>query len=225
MLATRAVPEIAPRSAGGVLRCLLLNDAPLLRGGLRAILEAEPEFEVVSEVGSVDEAVAALAQVAVDLAVLALAEPGAANPSEIAQCLEAFPSGLPVVVVSRGLGMPDLRRLMTSGVVGFVSVQSRPSELLRVVRSAAEGHMTFCSSYSCAMGRLLHQGTRGKELTSRQLEVLGLIERGLTTREIAETLFLSARTVEKHRGEILRILEARNTPHALRVARSRGLIS
>lgn len=159
------------------IRCLLINAQALLRGGLRAVLEASPDIRVLADASSMREGVALVRSLPIQVVVVALAEVGSSSPGQIADHLTEFPQGLPVVLVSRSAGTADLRRLVAAGTLGFVSVESDPHELWRVVRGAARGNLSFCASYSSVVGRLLNPALGGsRELTPRQLEVLHLID-------------------------------------------------
>lgn len=210
-------------ASGDVIRCLLVDEHALSRAGLRALLEAEPDLRVVAEADGLEQGRGLLEAIPVDVVLVGLSSP------EVLEGLARLPSGdvgghARYVVVAPRMQAQEVRKLMLAGVVGFVSTRSPVAEFLRVVRTAAGGQITLCPHSTRLMATLLHRGSESAQLTARQLEVLAMIQKGLTTREIAEHLFLSPRTVEKHRRDILRLLDARNTPHALRLASGHGLL-
>ena len=212
-------------SADGTVRFYLVDDHTLVREALRDLIHAQPDFEVVGEAESVDVALQDMRKVQPDVLTLDLVMPGLTGREAVARIVEAFPT-VAVVVVSQRVVPEEIHALCQAGVTGYVSKNSPAAELLRVLRSAARREVSLCPEATLALVRAVRTaGDRpGNPLSERQMQVLERLARGWTTRQVAEDMTLSPKTVEKYRGEILRVLNARNVVMALEKARRLNLI-
>ncbi|NPC95992.1 response regulator transcription factor [Nocardioides sp. zg-DK7169] len=210
-------------------RILLADDHALVRRGVRLILEQEPDLTVVAEAGDGEEAVRLLRTTEVDLVVLDIAMPrstGLQAAREIARRREP-----PRVLM---LSMHDNEQYffesLRLGASGYVLKSVADEDLVGAVRAAMRGEAFV---YPGAMGTLvrdylgrLRRGERVPEtvLTEREDQVLKLIAEGSSSREIAEALVISPRTVERHRANILAKLGMRDRTQLTRYAIRAGLI-
>ncbi|MBL3685599.1 DNA-binding response regulator [Leucobacter zeae] len=213
----------------GTIRILLLDDHPVLRHGVRALLDTQPDFEVVAEAGSADEAVAAATAHAADVALVDLdlgADPvsGAECPDGIAAArgiLRARPDTR-VLVFTAYDSDADIVRAIDAGASGYLVKDSRPVELFRAIRSAASGEGALAGRIS----ERLQERTQHPDdiLTARELEVLALAASGLSNRDLAQRLVVSEATVKTHLHHAFTKLGAENRQAAIATAVKRGLI-
>lgn len=211
---------------------LLADDHALMRMGLRTLVDALPDAQVVAEAGNGHEAVALARQWRPAVAVLDIAMPQL-NGIEAAERITR--EGLPTKVVI--LSMHATRQYVTAairaGAVGYVVKDAAVDELAQAMRAAAQGRSYVSPSVS---DHLLHelrgaqpgqetQDTTWHRLSARQREVLQLIAEGRSTREIGELLHISPKTVETHRAELMRRLDIHEVAGLTRFAIREGLIS
>jgi DNA-binding NarL/FixJ family response regulator len=212
-----------------VIRILLADDHALVRRGVRLILEREPDLEVVAEAGDGAEALALLREVEVDLAVLDIAMPrttGLQAAREIAR--RRHPPR--VLMLSMHENEQYFFSALKAGASGYVLKSVADEDLVGAVRAAMRGEAFV---YPGAMGALardyldrLRRGERVPEtvLTEREDQVLKLVAEGMASKEIARTLTISPRTVERHRENILAKLGMSDRTQLTRYAIRAGLI-
>jgi signal transduction histidine kinase/DNA-binding NarL/FixJ family response regulator len=198
------------------LRVLVAVGQPVLRAGLARLLSwTEPGVEVVGEVGTLDQALAACAALRPDVALVALALPAGeadARATEdggvVSQMLAQQP-GPAVVGVCEAGDHERVAGALRAGARGCVDTDVDGPELARAVVAAGRGQAIL----SAPVLQQLHRGLRGEDLeplTEREREVRGLMEQGVPDKLIAERLVLSVKTVEKHAGAVLRKTGVRN---------------
>jgi two-component system, NarL family, response regulator NreC len=200
---------------------VLADDHVVVRSGLRLLLESEPGLAVVGECGDVDGALAAVAELSPDVLVLDLHMPGEPSLAAIPRLRELHP-GTRVIVLTAQRDPSFAAEALRLGASGYLPKEAADGQLLEAIQVAAEGG-TYLEPRLGA--RLAAVATRQPaELSERELEVLRLIARGLTNREIAERLFLSVRTVESHRARLQRKLELTRRSELVEYALERGLV-
>lgn len=201
---------------------LLADDHPVVRAGLRAVLDTEPDFEVVAEAPSAEEAVRLAAESAVDVVLMDLqfgkGMHGAAATEAITQRADA-PS---VLVLTTYDTDADILAAIEAGATGYLLKDAPPEELASAVRTAAAGQ----SALAPAIANRLMDRMRapGSALSSRESEVLGLVADGLSNQEISKRLFLSQATVKSHLVHIYDKLGVDSRTSAVATAKARGLI-
>ncbi|KPI30292.1 two component transcriptional regulator, LuxR family [Actinobacteria bacterium OK074] len=207
------------------LRVLIADDHAVVRAGLRALLEGEPDLEVVEETGSAEEAVELAPGLALDVVLMDLRFAGAdrgIDGIEAVRRLAAEAPGLPVVMLTSYSGRVDVVRALEAGARGYVLKAGPPQELFRAVRSAAAGGMGLAPEI---VGELVGQvvGLR-TDLTQREVDVVRLMSEGRSNRAIAESLFLSEATIKTHLVRIYRKLGVDNRAAAVSEAARRGIL-
>ncbi|MEU1182449.1 response regulator transcription factor [Streptomyces sp. NPDC005820] len=210
--------------SGGTLRVLLADDHAVVRAGLRALLEGEPDVEVVAEAGSGEEAVGLAARLlpAVVLMDLRFGGGGGIDGIEAVRRLAAEAPGVPAVMLTSYSGRADVVRALEAGARGYVLKAGPPEELFRAVRGAAAGALGLAPE---VMDELVGQVVAPeRELSGREVEVVRLLAEGLSNRGIAEALFLSEATVKTHLVRLYRKLGADNRAAAVSEAVRRGLL-
>lgn len=200
----------------------LIDDHGLVRGGLGKILETSGRLRVVGGAASVEEALPQLAILQPGLITLDLQLPGLSGVAAVEALRKTSPESR-ILIISARLEASEIRQLVAAGVQGYLPKDVRGEELIRAGEAVLEGEVYFSSKAATALASGVRESERQESLptnlSKRQLETLRLIEKGKTTNEIAETLMLSPKTIEKYRGEILRRLDCRNQIEALEKAR------
>jgi DNA-binding NarL/FixJ family response regulator len=202
---------------------VLADDHPVVRAGLRAVLEAEPDVRVVAEVGSAEELLDALrAGLRADVVLLDL-QFGAGRLGGGAAVREIVAVGGPaVLVVTTYDSDADILAAVEAGARGYLLKDAPTEELTAAVRAAAAGEVALGPAVQRRLlGRLRSPATA---LTARELEVLGLVADGRTNDEIARELFLSRATVKTHLVHVYDKLGASSRTAAVAEARRRGLL-
>ncbi len=204
---------------------LLADDHTLVRQGLRLILAAEPDFEVVADVGDGRAAVEYVTAHPVDLAILDITMPELSGLQAARRILAVRPT-TKVLILSMHNNDQYLVEALRLGAAGYVHKSSADHELVAACRAALAGE-TFL--HPGAVTTLVREFVQRRTddiptLSAREEEVLKLIAEGHTGREIAEMLFLSPKTVERHRTNILDKLGMRDRVELTRYAIRMGLI-
>jgi len=213
----------------GEIRVLLADDHPVVRVGLRALLEGEPDIRVVGEAGSADEAVELVRELQPDVAVLDISMPG--NGLEALRRIAAL--GLPTRILILTVHAEEryLLPVLQAGGSGYVRKSSLHTDLVQAIRTVARGEVFIDQ----AAARTLLQGylerARAGEvqdpaqlLSEREREVLRLTAAGYTAQEIADQLFLSPKTVETYRHRVMQKLGFSRRSELVRFALRIGLL-
>ncbi len=188
-------------------RILIVDDHPLMRKGLALTLEAEADLEVCGQAASAEEALSMLDTVQPDLAIVDISLPGMSG-LELIKHLHTWKPDLPVLVISRHDEALYAERAIRAGARGYVMKIEAVDVIVKAVRRVLAGGLYVSEEIS---ERLLlsmtgHRRTEARTpvelLSDRELEVFELTGRGLTTREIAERLHLSVKTIESYRARI-----------------------
>ena len=202
---------------------VIADDHAVVRSGLRMLLDAEADFEVVAEAGDAEKARDRVAEHQPAILVLDLHMPGG-NSIASMPVLRAASPGTHVVVLTMQDDPGFAREAMAEGATGFVLKESADSELVHAIRSVARGGTYLDPALG---GRLLTEPADGNgaiPLTGREVEVLRLLALGHTNAEIAAGLHLSVRTVETHRASIQQKLSLSARADLVRYALDKGLI-
>lgn len=209
------------------VRVALCDDHAVVRSGLRAILEAEADLEVVGESGTAAEAVALAREAQPDVFVMDIGLPDRSGIAATAEVCQASPATR-VLVLTVHDDVTYLRRAFDAGAVGYLVKEAADVELVQAVRQVAAGKQYVHPSLGAALLAREVAAARpagpGGELSEREVEVLRLIAGGLTNAEIAARLYVSVRTVETHRAHIHQKLDVRTRAGLVRVAREAGVL-
>ncbi|HST42623.1 MAG TPA: response regulator transcription factor [Conexibacter sp.] len=206
------------------LKVVLADDHVVVRSGLRLLLESAPDLEVVAEAGDVTAAVEAVRRLAPDVLVLDLHMPGEPSLPAIAQ-LRADCPDTRVVVLTAQRDPSYAGEALRLGATGYVPKEAAGRHLLEAILTVAGGGTYLEPELGARLAATTAAAAgAAPELSARELEVLRLIARGLTNREIAERLFLSVRTVESHRARIQRKLGRARRSDLVDYALERGLV-
>jgi two-component system, NarL family, response regulator NreC len=203
---------------------VLADDHAVVRSGLRMLLEAEPDIEVVAEAGDVDAARRYTLGYKPTVLVLDLNMPGGSSLEAIPEIAGTSPS-TSVVVLTMQEDPAFAREALRAGARGYVLKHSAGAELVQAIRAAAGGGTWLNPDLGARMAAT-PDGPVGAlaELTDRELDVLRLIALGHTNNEIAQQLFLSVRTIETHRAHIQQKLGVSTRAELVRYALDNDLI-
>jgi DNA-binding NarL/FixJ family response regulator len=210
------------------LRILLADDHETVREGLRMILNAQPDMQVVATAGDGLEALAQCEKITPDIVIMDISMPGMNGLAATQRLNEKCPDAK-VLTLTRHADSSYLQQLMRAGASGYVLKQSRPAELLHAIRSVASGGKYLDASMTApVIGSYARVAPAlpGPEpttpLSPRETEVLRLIAWGNTNKEIAARLDLSVKTVEAHKANGMRKLGMRGRIDIVRYALLQG---
>jgi DNA-binding NarL/FixJ family response regulator len=210
------------------LSVLLAEDHPVVREGLRAMLEAEGDFQVVGQTGNSSEVGGMVEELHPDVLVLDLIMPGIGGLNALRELTRRRLSTR-VVVLSMYANEAYVLEALQNGAGAYVLKQSEAAELVRGIREVAKGRRYLSPPLSQraveayakrAKGTI---ATREAELTAREKEVLMLVGQGFTSAQIGERLFISVRTVESHRSNLTKKLGLHSQAEMVRTALRREL--
>jgi DNA-binding NarL/FixJ family response regulator len=210
-------------------RILLADDHALVRHGLRMVLDAQPDMRVVAEVGDGAQAVQRGLQDDVDLAVIDITMPRMTGLHAARELHRRRPE-LRILMLSMHENERYLHEALKAGASGYVLKSVADRDLVEAVRAAMRGErFLYPGARTPLIEDFLHRARRDlplreDPLTSREQEVVKLVAEGYTNKQIAETLVISEKTVERHRANILDKLGMRDRVELTRYAIRHGLI-
>jgi DNA-binding NarL/FixJ family response regulator len=211
-----------------VTRVLIVDDDDLIRAGLRAILDAEPDLEVVGEAAHGADVVPAAIRLRPDVVLMDVRMPAVDGIQATRLLLDRLDAPPRVLVVTTFSNDEYVYEALGAGAAGFLLKRSRPQQIVDAVRVVARGDSLLfpaavrrlASAYGAPDGQL-----PGVQLTEREGEVLRLMAEGLSNAEIAARLVLGLETVKTHVGNVLAKLGVRDRTQAVVVAYRSGFIS
>jgi DNA-binding NarL/FixJ family response regulator len=211
-----------------VTRILIADDHAIVRSGLRKVLDAQPDLEVVAEAEDGAEAVQKALADDVQLAILDISMPRMTGIQAIAELHKRKPE-LKTLILSMHDSEQFLFEALKAGASGYVLKSGADTDIVDACRAAMRGDSYLYPSAVATLVRdYVERGGHGEEefdvLTPRELEVLKLIAEARTSKQISEALFISIKTVERHRQNILDKLGMRDRVELTRYAIRRGLI-
>jgi DNA-binding NarL/FixJ family response regulator len=211
-------------------RLVLVDDHALLADGIRSLLEAEPDLEIVAHFTNGLAAVEQVPALQPDLLLMDLDMP-IMNGLEAAKLLRGRLPELPIIILSMHAEKAIVQKAMREGIRGYLLKNSSQSEFLNGIRAVLGGGKYYSALLTESLvvpDRVpLAAETSVKllaTLSERELEVLRLLVEGFSSKEIAEELCLSPQTIDSHRKSLLRKLEAKNVAGLVRIAFREGLV-
>jgi DNA-binding NarL/FixJ family response regulator len=211
------------------IRVLLADDHTLVRAGIRGLLEGLAEVDVIGEAGDGQEALRLAKELRPDVVLLDVGMPGL-NGLEVASRLAAFDSSIRVIILSMHTSEEYVLRALRAGCAGYLLKGSAVSELELAVRAVARGESYLSPAVSKRVVDDYVSRTGGAAdpldaLTPRQREILQLAAEGHSSKEIAQQLGLSFKTVEAHRAQLMQRLNLHDLASLVRFAVRTGLVT
>ncbi len=213
------------------IRILIADDHAVLRAGLRMLLNAQPDMEVVGEASTGEEAVQQARTLKPDIVLMDLTMPGAGGTEATARIVRGCP-GVRVLVLTMHDDAAYLRGVLAAGASGYVLKRSADAELLSAIRITRRGEAYIAPSLAGAvvqeaLGRRARQADSapGEALSDRERDVLRLLAQGHTNQHVAEQLAVSVKTVETYRARLMAKLGLKTRAELVRYALSAGLLT
>lgn len=202
------------------IRILVVDDHFMVRMGLSASLNVEPDMQVVAEAGSAEAAIAAYREHRPTLVIMDLRLPGIGGAECSAAIVREFPDAH-ILILSTHSGEEEVYRALQAGARGYVLKSVMREELLRAIREVQQGRRYL----DAAVALLLAERVSHRTLTNRELEVLRMVAKGLGNKEIGAALNIAEVTVKLHVSHVLEKLNVSDRTQAATVALQRGIIS
>jgi two-component system response regulator NreC len=206
-----------------MIQVLLIDDHPIVRQGLRHLIDAEPDLRVVGEAGDASAAASLLSKLLPTVAIIDLNLPNPAGIDLVRHCRQLQPAVAPLILTMHR-EESTFRDALERGAAGYVLKENASSDVLLGIRAVAAGGMYFSPSIASFLGRWHETNitpphtSRLDPLTPTERRVLRLIAANRTTKEIAHELCISPRTVDTHRAHISDKLSLRGAQALLRFA-------
>lgn len=216
--------------SGAKVKLLIVDDHPLFRQGVRLFLETIPDMEITGEADCGKAALSLLEQRKVDLVLLDLQMPGL-DGIETTRQINVLRPGTKILILTSFGDWEKVYGALKAGASGYILKDAEPEQLLVAIRAVAAGGSYLGAQVAADL--LQHVKSEGKAkagvvhgpLSTRETEVLALIARGLSNREIAESLFLSEKTVKTHVANILQKLDVKSRTQAALYAMRENLVN
>ncbi|MEF2144925.1 MAG: response regulator transcription factor [Desulfovibrionaceae bacterium] len=213
-------------------RVMIVDDHPLFREGLKALIGRSDRFVVAGEAGSARDALAVVKDVRPDIMLVDITMPGKNGIAFVRELRQIMPD-IQFIIVSMHANADYIVEAFQAGATGYMVKDSASEGLLRGLETVARGQIFLDSALSGEVVEKLLKARGGRHgggddpyklLTPREQEVLRLLAEGLVTRDVAERLFISPKTVENHRANIMKKLGLQSTVELVRYAAKLGLI-
>lgn len=213
--------------SGDAVRAVMVDDHPVVRAGLRAMLGEDDGIQVVAEASQGNEAVDVVARMVAegnppDLVLMDLQLGAGMDGVAATRLLRQRCPGLPVLILTTYDTEADILAAVEAGASGYMLKDAAPEEIHRAVHAAAEGRTALAPAVAARlMGRMRDEST---SLSTREVELLELLTTGLSNQQIARQLFISVATVKTHLVHIYQKLGVDNRTAAVREASARGIV-
>lgn len=212
------------------IKVVLADDHTIVRKGLRSLLDGEMDMDVIGEAGDGREAIELVAQLKPHIVVMDIGMPVLNGLEATRRILKKNPE-TKVLILTMHTNEEYVFEILRAGASGYIVKKAAPTELVSAIRAIKQGGSFLSPSISKRVidEYVLRAGEEIKEdafklLTNREREVLQLIAEGYSTREISEKLFVSVKTVEAHRSNLMKKLDLHGTADLTRYAVRRGIV-
>lgn len=201
------------------IRILVVEDQYFFRVALRTTIDARNDMRIVAETGHGEEALGLCRQHRADVAIMDLRLPGLSG-FEVIEAIHREMPGLGILVLSNYEGSEDVHRALSAGALAYLTKDASANVLIEAILSVKAGKRYV----PAAIGALLAERVPGSELTGREREVLGLLAKGRSNREVGDALNISENTVRIHVSRILDKLGVTDRTQAVLLAIQKGLV-
>ena len=216
-----------------MIRVFLVDDHHIVRSGLHLLLSAQPDLQIVGEASNGLDLLAQLPTIPADVVLLDVNMPGMDGPETARQLHTQYPD-IRILALSMLDKESYIFQMLDAGAHGYLLKSSGVHEIITGLRTVAAGGQFLCTAAGLMALHKLRDGARPEpaeaadkpgSLSRREIEVLQLISQGLTTGEIAEKLFLSKRTIETHRQNMMEKMQVKNTAALIKQAMAEGMLT
>jgi DNA-binding NarL/FixJ family response regulator len=204
------------------VRVAIVDDHPIVRSGLRAMLEDEPDIEVVGDAAGGSQAVELTARTKPDVLLMDLRMPDVDGVAATRQIRDKF-SNVQVLILTTYDTDADIERAIQAGALGYLLKDATRDELVRAIRAAASGSSVLAPSVASRLMERMRT-PRHENLSARELEILLHVARGKTNKDIGAALHISEATIKTHLLHIFGKLGVQDRTQAVTVAVNRGLL-
>jgi DNA-binding NarL/FixJ family response regulator len=213
----------------GVCRVVLADDHVLIRHGIKKIIEAEPSFAVIGQVSDGLELLNFIKKITPDIILLDISMPNLRGIEAIGEAKKICPD-VKIIMLTMHKSKQYLCHALSAGADGYILKEDSDTELLTAINHALKGDLFISPVLADELSREEIKACREKKgvpsdsLTPRERQVLKLVAEGRTSRDIAELLSISTRTVEHHRANLLKKLNINNTADLIKYAIRKGYV-
>lgn len=208
-------------------RLILADDHEMIRNGIKLMLKKNIEFEIASEASSGEEVISYLERNSnrVDVILMDINMPGMGGIKATEIITQKY-KNIKILALTMHSEETFITSMMKAGATGYILKEAHTSELIMAINTVASGKKYYSNEVSVAMINALmsKDNSKGNDLSEREIEVLKYIAAGDTNKEAGEKLFISPRTVETHRRNILSKLDVKNTAEMIKYAYQHQLI-
>jgi DNA-binding NarL/FixJ family response regulator len=201
------------------IRVFSVDDHPLLREGIAAIINSQPDMSVIAEASNAREAIQQFRNLQPDVTLMDLRLPDKSGIDALIAIRNEFPEAR-IIVLTTFEGDVEIQRALEAGARGYILKSTPPKELLKVIRQVHAGTKQIPAQIAAQLA----EHVADEDLTARETEVLGQIAGGNRNRDIAEKLFIAEETVKVHIRHIMDKLGASDRTQAVAIALRRGII-
>ncbi|MGA2745984.1 MAG: response regulator transcription factor [Candidatus Sulfotelmatobacter sp.] len=207
------------QSAPNLIRILTVDDHPLLRKGIAALVNGEPDLKLVAEAANGEEAIEAFRSHRPDVTLMDLQMPGMDGTTAIGRIRDEFPDAR-IIVLTTYTGDAQVLRALRAGARAYILKGHVHKELLETIRAVHAGQKRIPPDIAAELA----EHAMDDELTEREIEVLKLVAAGNANKHIADQLSIGEATVKSHVSNILSKLGANDRSHAVTIGLQRGII-
>lgn len=205
------------------VRVYLVDDHTILLDGVRSLLQSTEEYEVVGSAANAEDALKYLQNISVDVLISDYSLPGM-DGLGLVRVLQRIKPELKIIIMSMHDEAHLVKEILKEGIKGYLLKKDSQKELLSALEQVRNGRMYLSNEINSLLIENLQNPDEGKLLTEREREILKLIAREYTNRDIAEELFISERTVETHRKNIFRKTKTNSLVGLIKFAYANNLI-
>lgn len=195
------------------IRLVIIDDHTLIRQAWSMILDADPRFSVVGEVGSAEKGIELCRELRPDIVLLDINLP-AMSGIEAIPLIRKYAPGTRIVGVSLHTQPDYAKKMIQSGAMGYITKNSTRAEMIKALLAIHEGKKYICEEIKNILSQQMLSDDEQKpgihSLSMREMEIIEMIKKGLSSKEIASEAYISVKTVEAHRYNILKKLNLRN---------------